>query len=152
MEKYLNHITLTTGHTRRSYRSEVADDVICKLRPMVLALRQGQRADLPIPDYWINGPSMGHACIVLTVWHSDGSKVATIALATRSRCGAQVWRAMHEMLSDKIATHPGDVPASPWLATRLHVGSSLHSDCLDWIGDFHRCLAWAWIEHTDDAQ
>ena len=25
---YINHVTLATGHTRRSYRAEVADDTL----------------------------------------------------------------------------------------------------------------------------
>ena len=148
--QYLNHIVLSTGHTRRSYRSEVTDDVISMLRPVVLALRQDQRPNLSIPDYWINGPAMGHACVIWTIWHSDGSPIATIGLANRSRCGAQIWRALHEMETpDKIATHPGDVPAAPWLAVRLHIGASMHLDCMEWLGDFQRCFAWAWIESED---
>lgn len=152
MNKYLNHITLTTSHTRRSYRHEVSSETIAALQPMITELAQSGKATIPIDDgaYWLNGPDMGHACTVWTVWHRDNSPICTIGLATRSRCAGEIWRALHDMKmpeGDTVATDRGDVPASPWLAARLHIGASLHPDCQPWLSDFERCLAWSWIEY-----
>lgn len=152
---YINHITLTTGHTRRSYRREVSHEIIATLQPMILALAQSGEATLPIDDgeWRIDGPQMGKSCRVWTVWHRDNSPICTIGLATKSRCGGEIWRALHDMPmppDDVVITDRGDVPAAPWLAVRLHIGAALHPDCQPWLGDFERCLAWAWIEHRSE--
>ena len=48
-------------------------------------------------------------------------------------------------------TSRGDVPAevtvllAPWLAVITHPTLAAHLGATEWLGDFERCVAWAWI-------
>jgi hypothetical protein len=45
-----------------------------------------------------------------------------------------------------LATDRDEVPPEPWCAARIEVGSLAFPDEMLWLGDFERCLAWAWLE------
>ena len=46
---YLAHLTLTTGHLRRSYREEVGDEALALLAPwLAKAIETGARQPLPV--------------------------------------------------------------------------------------------------------
>lgn len=39
-----------------------------------------------------------------------------------------------------------ECPGEPWCAVRLEPGIALYPETAHWLGDFERCLAWAWLE------
>ena len=50
MSNYINHVTLTTGHCRRSSRDEVSDETLALLYPwMTAAIESGNPMPLPVP-------------------------------------------------------------------------------------------------------
>ena len=52
---YLNHVTLNTGHVRRSPRSEVSDEILVELVPALTRARAGGPAKLPnFPGYFVS--------------------------------------------------------------------------------------------------
>jgi hypothetical protein len=46
-ERYLHHVTLTTGHTRRSWRHEIAPEILPQLQELVAAARRAGGVRLP---------------------------------------------------------------------------------------------------------
>jgi len=36
-------------------------------------------------------------------------------------------------------------PPVPWCAVSVHTPVGAFPEALDWLGDFERCIAWAWI-------
>lgn len=148
--KYVHHVTLQSGHVRRSPRAEVPDSVVVALAPLVERALRGEHVPVPgFPAYTMRGGVEGR-CIVITIYAAeDGAPVVTVGIATHSRCGAALWRRLHESSPGTLqprATSPNNVPPEPWCAARLEAGAGLHADALDWAGDLERCLAWAWIE------
>ena len=147
---YLNHVTLSTGHNRRSPRSEVGPHVIAWLRPWVDKLLSAG-AILPLPE-----PSLARYSasahteqggLVMTVY-AGADALVTMAVAERSRQSAQLWaymQAQHGPVAAGIAT-----PDAPWLAVALRLGLGQHMDANRWLGDFERCIAWAWITRNPD--
>lgn len=87
----------------------------------------------------------------MTVWgppeHGHDLPIITMAVAIDPRCGRELWAELHKEPSSSLATSPAEPPKTPWLAARLDVGGALHRETMDWLGDFERCLAWAWIEN-----
>lgn len=149
---YLHHVTLQTGHTRRSPRSEVADGVVAQLRPLLELALTGEHAPLWTPGYTITGTRHG-PCATVTLWaqHTEGGPpepvpVVTIGIAGHSRCGAHLWRALHERGDGAYATDPERVPPEPWVADRLEAGMALHPDAAEWTGDYSRCVGWTFLE------
>lgn len=156
-ETYIHHVTLDSAHVRRSPRSEVADDVVDLLAPLIQRAVTGEHATLPAPvgGYTLTGGVHGQCC-ALTVWGPDpvaGGRrgdervpLVTIGIAPHSRCGSVLWRSMHDDDARWLATSPDHVPPEPWCAVRIEPGAAAASETMAWLGDLERCLAWTWIE------
>lgn len=177
MSSYINHITLPTGHCRRSSRDEVSDETLALLRPwLVSALDAGKPVPLPVellPDrppvhYRDYRAKVGRDHIgvmvtiyaAFTIYESHGSHMLSqapggklvpfvaLGIAQRSREAEQLW----QMMVDTFGAFPGiKMPSVPWCAVASHPGMDIHPDALDsldWLYDFERCVAWAWITRS----
>ena len=149
--KYLHHITLTTGHRRRSYLSEVNEQAITVAGDLLRrSLDSSLRVAMPEtvqPRCSISATPHG-ACLMITVWGPDGEPLVTFGVAPRSRCGASLWRALHDMPDGMttLKTSPDDPPGDPWCGVVIHPMLALYGHtAAQWLGDFERCAAWAWL-------
>ena len=147
--RYIRHITLTTGHVRDSWRQEISDEALAACADLLaqVAADPSQMVSIPgFSDYYLSGQP-GGACWVGTVWTGSPSVcVVTIGIAAHSRCGASLWRELHRWGQTPVVTDPERCPAEPWVAVALDEGALTHLDAMEWLGDFERCLAWAWVE------
>lgn len=149
MPSYLHHVTLTTGHVRRSPRSEVAADAVAVCKELIEAATDSQHG-VPIPGL----PGLRLAadragkCILLTVDADDGARVLTIGIATHSRCGAREWHLLHTVgQTGPLATAGQPCPPEPWVGARLEPGAALLSPAtIMALSDLEPSLGWAWVE------
>ncbi|HWR36392.1 MAG TPA: hypothetical protein VN622_11035 [Clostridia bacterium] len=147
---YIWHVTLTTGHGRRSPRSEVSDQVVAELENVIDWALHARESVIPgRPGYTINITDEGR-CMIATIYTPDGMPLVTIGVAAHSLRGAAVWRMLHETGSMEYATSPNEVPGEPWCAVRLDVGLPFYPEAAAWLGDFERCLAWAWMSRYEE--
>lgn len=151
--RYIEHVTLTTGHVRRSLRHEVLPETIAVIGKLIGRITSGaasEAAPIPgCPGYSVVGRAGGR-CLVATIW-ADGPPAAvicTIGVADHPRCGAPVWRALHKYGDFPVLTDVNRQPAVPWCAAALERGIEGHIDAAGWLGDFERSLAWAWVQST----
>ncbi len=146
---YIWHVTLQSGHSRRSMRSEIDDGVIDELAPLLES--DGERPMPRIAGRRLRITRSGRT-LLATVF-AGSAPICTIGVAGRSRGAARLWQALHDG-AHELATHADDQPAAPWCAARLEVGLVMYPEDATWLGDFERCLAWTWIERfcesTDD--
>jgi len=149
MDRWLNHLTLTTGHLRRSLRTEVADEAIAACAALLDAALADEDAWVPIPHA---EPACSlsvmrvRRCLLVSVRGPEELLLATVGIAAESRCAPSLWRLLTEV-GPAAATLPDlDRPAQPWCAARLEAGLAIYPEAAHWLGDFERCLAWAWIE------
>lgn len=141
---YINHITLSTGHNRKSPQSEVAAGTIAWLHPWLDKLLANS-APMPLPETSLSGYSatahIEQGGLVMTVF-AGAEALVTFAVAGRSRQAGPLWAYM-------IAQHgaaPGlAAPAAPWLAVALRSGLTVHREAAEWLGDFERCVAWTFL-------
>lgn len=138
---WLHHITTSTGHTRRSPRSEVSDDVVRMLREMLDRAIRGERVDLPIEGTCMSAAAEGDALLV-TAWRGRAPLV-TVGVARSDTDALRLWGLLRR---DGDAA-PDRPPPAPWCAAVLEPGLLLHPGDAAWLGDYERCLAWAWVEH-----
>lgn len=151
--RYLTHVTLTSGHERISPRSEVGDDLVAALQPVLRRALAGDHAPVPgQPGYTMTGGVHGRCCMV-TLWGvvrdtvgPERVPVMHVGVAAHSRCGAHLWRRLHEREDLPTSTDPERCPPEPWCADLLDVGAGLLPAALEWTGDWSRCVAWAWLE------
>lgn len=156
-DRYIRHITLTTGHSRDSYRSEVSDAAVAVCRDLIARITAGAVAEpVQIPgvgEYYLSGRASGR-CLLATVWsgrHAPSlhdpavpAPLCTIGIASHSRCGASLWQMLHQHGETPVVTDPNRCPPEPWVAVALDAGIIEHQATAHWLGDFERCLAWAW--------
>lgn len=148
--KYLYHVTTTTGHSRRSWRDEIGDDIIARLRTLVAQSREPGGAIIPAVQPSGCRLTMvyeSQRCCALAIHDPDGAPLVTMGVATHARCGAALWRRMHDQGVHLISREAR--PQTPWCAVTLHTGALLYlppSNLLPALADFERSVAWAWIE------
>ena len=134
----LTHLTLTSGHARTSPRSEVTDDVIRMLAPIVgagggeihglrLALERGGDPALFSLGWGEGAPA------VRCVLSASGSPVA--------------WDAALRIARDSGVVRDLAEPPPPWLAIAvLPAALALDPERLAMLGEAERCVAWAILE------
>lgn len=63
--------------------------------------------------------------------------------------GAALWPTMLQMPDTLPAI---ERPAEPWCAVVIHPTIALHPETLAWLGDLERCIAWAWVTRSSEAE
>lgn len=153
---YITHITLSTGHTSRIKAGDVSGETLARVSPWLLTLVDAGRA-MPLPvsslrEYTAHA-AVQDGALVLTVSGptiTDAGQVqnmrppvVTIGVAKKSR-HAHLWRLMttgQHMPQPAPGIKP---PETPWCAVSIWPSSVLCTDAFEWLGDFERCVAWAW--------
>lgn len=171
--RYIEHLTLTTGHTRRCWRQEVADDVLAMLRPLIdRAVSTGRHVPLPdvvSPRCTITAVTSRGRALMVSIWAPavDGpdtkpdkmsgqmsgrmhrftgpTPLVTLGVAPTSLAGAELWRQMVPGGGEEQVPRPA-APAVPWCAVKIYDTAALWPEAMSWLGDFERCLAWAWVQ------
>lgn len=143
---YLNHITISTGHTRRSPRAEVSASTTTALRPW-LKICLAKDAAVPLPsslgDSFTLSASIISGGLVCHVAHKTDGVMVTFGVAERSRQSGELWAWLCAQYGSRDAL---TAPETPWCAVALHPAYALHPSVSNWMGDFERCVAWTWIE------
>ena len=156
--RYIEHLTITSGNSRRCWREEVADEILDMLRPLIdRAIKTGRHVPLPdvvSPRSTITASQGRARALVVTVWgpavgarigQFDATPLVTLGVAPTSLASAELWRQMVPGGGEEQLPQP-PAPAVPWLAVLVHPTVTLWSEALSWLGDFERCLAWAWVD------
>lgn len=152
---YLNHITLSTGHTRCIQPGDVSGETLARVGPWLAALvDSGKPAPLPVSllsGYSAQAEVFEGALIVTLSGPppTDGPMagkappLVSIGVAQRSRHGSALWPLMTGPVMPKAK--PGlQRPAEPWCAVAIWPTLALYPSAADWLGDLERCIAWAW--------
>lgn len=136
---FLNHITLNTGHMRKTYASEVDKQMYFTMRRLFKEATRPEGAVL-FENYRAKTTHIGPTAIT-TVYGPDGIPILTSACSKND--DGSLWRMMHETFIGPLATKAEKSISLPYVADRIEVGASIHLDALKWTGDFSRCFAWA---------
>lgn len=143
-QNYLTHATASTGHSRRSYRSEVDGDMVETIKSWLPDLMAGRPRGVLDDHYavrqeWGNGKSIGFVVSRLDA-QMRPVDILKIAVCRHSKRAAPAWR---------FVEGKGAPPRVPFVASDLLSDNIEASDlmALPVIADLERCLAWAWLEH-----
>ncbi len=156
MTYYLHHITLTTGHSRRSYRDECADAAVAAVRGLITRARADGRASLIGPAAHCDlTVTVDGAALVATISAPRGPHVrgqphsgetvplVTLAVPRKSRVAPALWTLICTQAGYET---PPARPSAPWCAVWLHDTIGADPEATHWLGDLERLIAWAWIE------
>ncbi|GIO39285.1 hypothetical protein J41TS12_41460 [Paenibacillus antibioticophila] len=138
-DAFLNHITLNTGHMRKTYTSEVDKQMYFAMRRLFKDAIGPEGAAL-FKIYRAKTTHVGPTAVT-TVYGPEGAPILTTACSKDD--DGSLWRMMHETFSGPLATKATSPAPLPYVVDRIEVGASIHLDALKWTGDFSRCFAWA---------
>lgn len=145
--KYLYHVTLQTGHMRKSLRSEVDSELMNQLNEIF-----EKSVDKPTtlefnPTYSVRSTAATEGYFITLKGNKKGKQIPILTLGV-SLDSYVPWDLLHDpnTLSLPIKTKREDKPPLPYLADRLEVGAAYFYEALSWTGDFSRCMAWAALE------
>src|SRR5690606_15382947 len=127
-------------------RSEIDDAAVAFFRRWLDNPASGELRLPPNPDLYRMTAGRSSRCLHAAVWQGE-TILVSIGVAAHSRCGASLWRMMHDS-PYPLATSAEDRPPEPWIAARIEAGLALYPEAANWLGDMERCLAWAWIEYV----
>lgn len=148
------HITLTTGHNRECFSSEVSKDALGVCHDLIMKSSLYQSL-VPIPGFPQYSTRMQISATNLTaeVFKSVRGvqvRVLTMGVALAPESGEKLWKDLHNGASDflPMVTRAELPPSRPWIAARLREGQIVAFDSMCWLGDFERCLAWAFAHYV----
>lgn len=144
----LTHVTLTTGHTAYTSRSEVPESHIKQMADLIqsASVERIPGADanwlqlkIPFDKSYTAMLSMDGTNLLTTLMHRACGPVLTFGTALRSDEGTKLW---------DLLGGAGDQPPVPWCAVQFEPGMFLVTlscpEDLGWFGSFERDLAWGW--------
>ena len=132
-DRYIWHETIQTQHTRRSFLSEVAPDVLARMHEWL----ESDRFGLPGGYECVITYRATH-CLQAEVYTPYGVRLIEIGIADHPRCGQPLWV--------RLGGAPEARPYEPWCAVSLDpAGMVVDTEAYHWLGDFERVIAWAWL-------
>lgn len=144
------HVTLTTGHTKRTYRDEVADESVVGAMDL-LERAQHERVRMPGlgDDMAITVTSEGRSAMIATIWQGE-VPVVTFGVARNSRASAGLWRILLRTATPEhtpIVLDESSRPQPPWIAARIEIGAALVLPVIMMaIGGLESAIGFAFLE------
>lgn len=130
----MHHYTIDTGHSRDTSRDEIDDAAIELLTPL---LSNGDHS-LPHPfERYRLRVTIVDGTLAATVY-SGPAPLVTTYVVTDAAGLAEVLR-----ITGAIPAAPLTPPA---IIVQTHPSIVADRDAIGWLGDFERCLGWAWVE------
>jgi len=135
--QYINHVTLNTGHTRKSYPNEVNRDIYFILnRVKNDAFNQGAKI---FDKYTLKGTKLEYGAI-FTLYGKNDIPILTTA-STRKK-DQELWNLLHETATLPLFTKKGFQATAPYIVDRLELGFVTDISASEWTGDMTKCLGW----------
>lgn len=147
--RYLHHVTLTTGHVRRSWRHEIEPDIFPRLAELIESGREETGALIPgvSPQCWLYIEDTAR-CALCSVKLEDDVPLLTFVVANHARCGSQLWELLHNTATTPVATRADQRPPEPWCGVRIEMAAAMFPEphpLLPTLADMERRIAWAWL-------
>jgi hypothetical protein len=133
-DQTLCHYTIDTGHGRDSPRSEVSPDALAVCRAL---LRLGTHR-LPIPGGYSVRVERNGPWLAATVLGARGAPLVSLHVV-RDPVGLRA-------VLDASGCRPVAPITLPAALVETLPGLALDASATEWLGDFERCLAWAWLD------
>jgi hypothetical protein len=150
MPNAMLHLTINTGRLRELSRDEFTDDDITILRPFC----QPGAYQLPNgPDWAVDVSLFDDVGFLFTVKHSK-EPIVICGVAGDDVAADVLWpilECLYLELADQARRSAANLqppipPAStPWCAVAVVGPAAIHT-AADWLSEFERCLAWAWLD------
>ncbi|MDO5621894.1 MAG: hypothetical protein Q4G24_10535 [Paracoccus sp. (in: a-proteobacteria)] len=143
--RYLNHITMTTGHLMQQHRRDADADAIARVSAMLDSALIGGRPEV-LDGTILKATHFGpHLLATLCL---GVAPIITTGVAKRPRAARRFWGDLITTATVPVTVTADDMPAPPWIADRIEAGAMHRPDILQWTGSWAAVLGWAWMEYA----
>jgi hypothetical protein len=139
----LNHITLSTGDLARTPHSAVGSgtmEFMCSWLDKAIASNSPVSLGVPSLSGFTALVTAEENDLLVTLYGGELVPIVTFGCAPRS--SSTLWSLL---LNQGGILKSMSEPEAPWCGVVLHSGTSIYTDHVHWLGDWERCVAWAWI-------
>jgi hypothetical protein len=143
-DRYQYHVTLTNGHNTRSRQEDAPAAAIAAGAQILEETTKGASRAVPGLEGYELTANLEGRCMVATIW-ARGEPVVRFAIAEAERCGAAVWRMLHNNAGTPMSTDPDRQPRAPWLAELPLPALAKHRAAGSKILELERDIAWAFL-------
>ena len=152
---YITHLTLSSGHTRESPRSEVDDEFLANFRKELLKEwppRSGHtmvKSLAPnVPEYSFRmrkQPDRHNAFIEVFPKRNKNRTLISFGVCWSEQHAEKIWSLLEEVQGRELAlVSIPERPKAPWVVVVPHFTRlSRDPKPLEWAADFERVIAWA---------
>lgn len=134
---FINHITLNTGHMRKTYPHEVDKELYFILK-RIYKESLNENGAMLFDEYKVKGTAF-YGGVLITV-SKDQLPIITVAVSKFKN--DDLWNALHETATIPLKTKADDPVKAPFIADRIEFGAAMNLDSMRWTGDFSRCMGW----------
>jgi hypothetical protein len=139
----LNHITLSTGNLARTPHSALDSstmEFMCSWLDKAIASKSPVSLGVPSLNGFTALATAEDNDLLVTLYGGELVPIVTFGCAPRS--SSTLWSLL---LNQGGLLKSMSEPEAPWCGVVLHLGISIYTDHVHWLGDWERCVAWAWI-------
>lgn len=150
--KYINHFTLSTGHSRRSYAEEIDKAFLMKFKPIVNnIIKTGEICEFAIKGTYMDIIMDGTDHYAATLYvDKNGQKVPIIVMEGTSNSEKRKMVEEDIKVFRRSAFGDGKVsfilPEAPLIVDVILPEAAMRLDLLIMTGDLSRCLAWTILD------
>ncbi|MED5052571.1 hypothetical protein P9850_12160 [Anoxybacillus rupiensis] len=139
---YINHITLNSGHIRKSFPSEIDKELYFLLMRVKREIFMPKGAEI-WDGYIARGTDDPGNGAVITVFDRQDIPVITIGMTKHKN--STLWEILHSTSMLPLQTNPARPPEPPYVADRIEIGAIHNIEAMRWTGDFSKCMAWVYL-------
>ncbi len=140
--KYINHITINTGHCRKSYPHEVGKDLYFILYKIFRNAQAPEGCDIMDGNYNVKITADTIGYLVTLFGYKEGNKIPIITSACSKVDKGRLWDMMFTTQASALPEIRPAMPPLPYIADRIEASSNIFPEAMIWTGDFSRCMGW----------
>jgi hypothetical protein len=138
--EYINHLTLQSGHIRKSYKSEIGKELFFILNSLFASsIGEGTIMTIDHKDYWINTTSTNDGGLTTLSLIQGNTKIPMLTVGF-SKTNYTVYNAL--VKSALIPVLKDVKPPIPYIVDRIEPGLLMDVSVSEWSGDFSKCIGW----------
>lgn len=140
---YINHITINTGHCRKTYPSEVDKETYMTLYRTFRDAQAPDGCDIMDDEFnvKITGDAIGYLCTLFKYDGKDKMPLLTSAYSKTDKNG-ELWDMLFQNMTLPLLGKRPEMPGIPYIADRIEIGMGLFPGTSSFTGDFSRCMGW----------
>lgn len=142
---FFNHVTITTGHSRQSYLTELSPEFSVRTH---LEETLSGKAQIPnFPAFSADAEVVKDGELLVSVHYADHLQVKFLIV---DRNDATSRSAFDRLQTADLLGAVSLEPDAPYCAVSISLTTIVDPTALLWIADYQRCLTWEWFKKLSE--